>query len=169
MPDGPQSFARARCSEDDELQRPRRDIRSLSKSCYEVRKLCERQRRMMTHLLDLRARRKKLVKVPSPSGWVLAIAISADLRPVEYAFDTSTKPPCGLRLCFPDRFKHLHNKPDVDRLYREVADDWTGIGLKGVGPLGSMLLVPPTMSMRGNVGVPAIVEGHGLGCGELSY
>jgi len=97
----------------------------------------------MLNPLNLGAGRQEVIEVASPSGRVFSEAIAAGRRPVEHAFDPTPDPAGRLRLRGPDRFQHLHDKPDVDRLHRQLADRRVGEGGQRLPPLRLLLAAPP--------------------------
>src|SRR5271170_5553079 len=103
----------------------------------------------------------------APPRRVLALAIAACRRPIEDRFNPPTHPACRLRLLGPDRLKHFHDQPDIDRLYRQRSEGRMDIGDERRWPLRRMLIVLPRGLMRGDVALGAVPEGHRLGRVEL--
>src|SRR5215471_15882186 len=95
----------------------------------------------------------------APACGVLASAIAAHLRPIKNALDTPSHSPRRLRLRGPDRFEDLKHKAGIDRLHRQRAYRWIGIGGERRIPLCGMLGVAPTGSVRRDVAFSTLPEG----------
>src|SRR5690349_11894652 len=95
-----------------------------------------------------------------PSCRVVALPVTANGRPVENGFNTSTQPAGGLRLGPPNGLQHLQHEGQVNVLDRESAEDWLGVGVKGRPPLLSMLRIPPARLVARYTARRAAIEGY---------
>src|SRR5262249_51594066 len=148
--------------QDGKLECARRDAPLLAQAHQEARQLRVWQRRMVFDPPHLGARRQQLIEAPAPSGWVLARAISAHLRPIQDGLDTPADAARSLGLRRPDRLQDPEHERSIDDLHRETANDGLGIGGERRLPLRRMLGVAPAGSMAGNVPCGAFFESYTL-------
>src|SRR5690349_3248404 len=73
------------------------------------------KRGMVLDLVHLGFLRQKVVEMASQASWVLAIAITLHLGPVEDTLDAAANSAGGFSLGRPDWLKNLHHKAGVDR------------------------------------------------------
>src|SRR5262249_60029319 len=93
----------------------------------------------------------------APARRVLAGAIAAHLRPIEYALDTSALAARRLRLLLPNRLQDFHYQRGVYRLHRQRADG-PGMGRERRRPLRRVLAITPSGTMHLDVGITPFPE-----------
>ena len=71
------------------LQRLGCDARALSKCRHERWELTKWQRGMMLDVVHLRSSWEQLIKMATPTRWVLTSPKTASFRPIEYSLDTT--------------------------------------------------------------------------------
>ena len=110
---------------------------------------------MVFDLLDTTATWQKIFKMPSPAGWVLALAEAMGFGPIQDYFDPTANTARRLRLNRPDRLQHSHDKPSVDRLNGQGTEYGRHVSSQSSNPLCSVLAIAPSDSVRGHISVCA--------------
>src|SRR5262245_49312785 len=82
------------------------------------------QRGMVLDSADLAALRQQVFEMPAPPRRILALTITARLSPIQNRLYASANSPGCFRLRCPNRLDRLHHQPDVNRLNRQIAEEW---------------------------------------------
>ena len=110
-------LAGSRRGQDQEFKCPRRDALLLTQLRHQGRDIAIMQRGMVLDLANLVTGRQQLIEMAAPARGVLALAVTTHRCPVDDRLDTAAQPARSLGLRVPDRFQHLHDEPDIDRLH----------------------------------------------------
>src|SRR5262249_45414116 len=111
------------------------------------------------------ARRQQLVEVATPTSWIFAVAIAANLGKIQNTLNTPPQPACRFGLRAPDRFQHFEHEAGVNILYRQ-ATYLLSMSFKRRSPLRCVLFVAPSSAVGSDVRFGALFEGDSLCCFE---
>src|SRR5580700_10493220 len=81
-------------------------------------------------------------------------SVTASNRPIQNGLDPAPHATRRFCLCRPDGVEHTNDICPLDRLYRQVTDDWKDVSLKRIRPLRGMFFIAPcriAVLLRSNV------------------
>ena len=161
-PGGGPHFAGAGGGQDGEFDCPGGDAFMFAQIGHEGAHFLPRQSRKVHHLGELVRVREQVLKMSSPAGRIVPLAVLAHRCPIEDRFDAAAQAGRCFRLFLPDRVQYLHDQRGVNERDWQRADDRAGVGLEGVLPLSDVFGALPAAAMGVDVGIRALVERHHL-------
>src|ERR1700723_494438 len=117
---------------------------------------------MVCDLPYLGTRWKDMSEVAFPLRRVWPVPVATSGRGIEHCFDAAAHPACRFRFLCPNRIKHLHDKPSIDRRHRQFPQDGIDVGFERVYPLLPMLGVAPAGPVLFDEIGGALAEGPAL-------
>src|SRR5262245_32616287 len=98
--------------------------------------------------------------MPAPARGIFAFSKAARFRPIQNRLNPPADTARSLRRLGPQRLKHIHYHPDVDRAHRHTAKRRGDMSGERVCPLLIMLGMPPARLVSFDTGGIAVSEGH---------